>query len=560
MSKEKSRVKLRHSRYSLFDSVEHQIAPRVLLVKFFYWPFISSGLHAADPLAVVGDKGVVIHASPRALMAGIKVGDKVRTSVAVVPGLTVVPCDVVDENGLFAKIANVLEQFSPIVEIVDLGVCATNARGPSRYFGGEEKLTLEVRAAMENRIVELFPVAKESKDRSTEIFGKGSIFSFGVSVADGIFTAQIASRSSLVVPPGKSGYFLAPLSVGELPDGDIAGTLDRLGVRSLGEFVNIDFDLVLERFGSRGALLHRMAGGLDTSSLETSEVREDLSLKVELLEPLEVASAVVFACKARVEQMLEQLLEKGRLCQIMRIRLMSENGEESVRDWGVKDGFSAQLLLERIRWQLESWSTDPRLAPSAGVEIIELRPQRVVSALRVQLDLDGSERSSIAKVSQALSRVDAIVGKKASIAKIKGSRTPKGSVEMVPWQLHLFDLDEASDRKTKELPPWPGRLVGSSPAICFDPEVEVLLLTKEEVSVSVLADVTLLGEPYWMRLQGSGKKVRVLEWSSLWPMMERWWDPGHSTKVARIQMVTDGMGALLVKNTDGKWLIEGSYD
>ena len=147
-----------------------------------------------------------------------------------------------------------------------------------------------------------------------------------------------------------------------------------------------------------------MAGGLDTSSLEASEVREDLSLKVELLEPLEVASAVVFACKARVEEMLEHLLEKGHLCQIMRIRLMSENGEESVRDWGVKDGFSAQLLLERIRWQLESWSTDPRLAPSAGVEIIELRPQRVVSALRVQLDLDGSERSSIAKVSQALSR------------------------------------------------------------------------------------------------------------------------------------------------------------
>lgn len=560
MSRNTQRSKLRRSRYSLFDSVENQVAPRVLLVKFFYWPFLSAELKEMDPMAVVEDKGIVIYASPRALKAGIRVGHKVRTAVSLEPCLTVIPAGEIDQGEYFAKVANVLEQFSPLVEIVDIGECAIDVKGPSRYFGGEERLVEKVRKAMEDRIVQLFSGVKELQRDPIRVFSRGSVLSFGISIADGIFTAQIAVRDSIVVSPGESSSFLAPLPIKELPDGDIAGMLGRLGVGSLGEFAALDFDLVLERFGPRGAVLHRMAGGLDTSRLEVCSAREDFSRKIELEGPLEIASSVVFACKARVEEMLRDILRDGYLCQIMRVRVVSANGEESVRDWGVNGGFSTQLLLDRIRWQLESWSTDARSAPSSGVEIVELIPQRTISALRVQLDLDGSERSSISKVSQALSRVDAIVGKRASIAKIKGSRTPKGSVELVPWQLHLFDLDDGADKTASETPPWPGKLLGSSPAICFDSEMEASILTKEGVPVGVSANVAMIGDPYFLEVQGSGKRVRVLGWSSLWPMMERWWDPGRSTKVVRVQMVTDEAGALLVKRSNGKWLIEGWYD
>ncbi len=560
MPKKTSQHKLRQSRYSLFDQVEHQVAPRVLLVEFFNWPFMSIESRDADPLAVVVENGVVINASPQALKSGIKMGDKLRTAASAEPGLRVVSADMVDQDGLFAKIASVLERFSPLIEIVDLGICATTAKGPSRYFGGEERLALGVKEAMEDQIVKVFPGARELRSRAADPFAPGSIFSFGISIADGIFTAQIAARESLIVPPGESGSFLAPLSIKELPDYEIADTLYRLGVRSFGEFVDLDFNLVLERFGPRGALLHRMAAGLDTSSLEPSEIKEELVQKIELPDPLETASAVIFACKARVEEMLRRLLESGHLCQVMRVRLVSENGEESVRDWGARDGFSVQLLLERIRWQLEAWSTNSILAPSAGIEIVELRPQRIVSSLRVQLGLDGSERSSVAKVSQALSRVDAIVGKRSSIARIKGSRTPKGSVEMVPWQLHLFDLDEERERKSREASPWPGKMMSPSPAVCFDPEIEIVLSTIEGALVSVSANAVLLGDPCWISIRNTGRTARVLKWSSAWPMMERWWDPKDSIKVVRIQIVTDVLGALLVKSSGGKWFIEGSYD
>ena len=194
MSKKISQVKLRRPRYSLFDSIEHQVAPRVLLVDFFYWPFISAGSGGIDPLAVVAGNGVVTDVSPKAFRAGVRAGDRVRAATSAVTGLQVISVDAIDQGGLFAKIANVLERFSPLIEIVDIGVCGTNARGPSRYFGGEERLALEVRKAMEDQIVEVFPPAGELLNRAADLFAEGSVFSFGVSIADGIFTAKIAAR------------------------------------------------------------------------------------------------------------------------------------------------------------------------------------------------------------------------------------------------------------------------------------------------------------------------------------------------------------------------------
>lgn len=560
MTRSTPKVKLRRSSYSLFDPVERQIAPRVLLVEFFYWPFLSVGLDEIDPLAVVGDRGVVAYASPKAIRAGIKIGDRVRTSVSLVPDLLVISADAVDRNGSFAKIANVLERFSPLVEVVDIGVCATNTKGPSRYFGGDENLIAKVRDAVLEETMLLFPMAKELQDRSVDVFDQGSVFSFGVSIADGIFTARIAARNSLLIPPGESGSFLAPLSICELSDDDISGTLNRLGVHTLGDFVNLDFSLVLERFGYRGALLHRMAEGLDTSLLQVGEIKEDFNQKIELSETLEAASTVIFTVKAKVEEMLQHLLDRGYLCQIMRVHIVSENGEESKRDWGVKDGFSPQLLLERIRWQLEAWSSDSRLAPTAGVKIIELQPERLISSSKTQLDLQGSDKSSLTKVSQALSRVDSIVGERASFAKIKGARTPMGSVEMIPWQLHLFDFTDSAKKGGKEMSPWPGKLPGPSPALCFDSRVEVSLLSKEGSTVELTSDVFFTVEPCWLELHGPGRRVKIVGWSTPWPISERWWDPDVSTKLARVQVLTEELGALLIKTEGGRWFLEGSYD
>lgn len=556
MTKKGSKLNFRNTQYSLFDPIEVQIPPRVLLVKFFYWPLLSVGLDDPCPLAATEERGVVACVSPAAEKVGIKRGDSIKSALSLFPNLLVLSSNCIEHGKMVSKISNVMEQFSPLVEVVELGTWAIDAKGPTRYFGGEESLVAKLKDAIsieiQHELAQSIP--------SERVFEGDSVLSFGISIADGIFAARIAARESLVVASGGSAEFLAPLSVEELPDQEMASFLMRLGIRSLGEFAALDYHLVLERFGATGALLHHMANGFDTSALMPSQIEEDFAEKIELEDPLDVASAVVFACKSRVEGIFSSLSEKGYLCQTMRVSFMSGDGGESTRDWSMQDGFSTNLLLERMRWQLESWSSDPRVAPSCGIETIQLVAKRVVSSNKNQLVLDGSEKTTLAKITKSLSRVDSIVGKKASFAKIRGSRTAKESVDIIPWQLYLFDGDHREDEKKSEVPPWPGKLSGISPTICFEPEIEVAIRGKSGSEVIVYADVFLSGDPYWICLIQPDRKFRIYEWSKLWPMSDRWWDRTHFTKVARMQIRTNEMGALLIKWQGGKWFIEGGYD
>ena len=98
MGKKSGKVGSRRNQYSLFDQIELQHAPRVLVVEFFYWPFLAFGLNDPDLLAVIADKGVVKALSPRAKKEGIVVGDRARTALSVAPDLMVISSDLIDHG------------------------------------------------------------------------------------------------------------------------------------------------------------------------------------------------------------------------------------------------------------------------------------------------------------------------------------------------------------------------------------------------------------------------------------------------------------------------------
>ncbi len=80
-------------------------------------------------------------------------------------------------------------------------------------------------------------------------------------MADGLFAAVLAARRGLVVPKGGTPQFLAPLPVGVLGQPELADLLNRLGIRTLGDFADLPESHVLGRFGADGALCHRVAAG-----------------------------------------------------------------------------------------------------------------------------------------------------------------------------------------------------------------------------------------------------------------------------------------------------------
>jgi hypothetical protein len=140
-----------------------------------------------------------------------------------------------EEARRFVQVLDRAGELCPWVHPVRLGVCALPARGPARFFGGEEMVVSRLGQAMEEEV--------------------------HIGVADGLFAAVLAARGGLIVPALESAAFLAPWSVAVLGRPDLAVTLQRLGVSTLGQFAALPPANVSDRFGADAAACHRVARG-----------------------------------------------------------------------------------------------------------------------------------------------------------------------------------------------------------------------------------------------------------------------------------------------------------
>ncbi|MGP8058907.1 MAG: hypothetical protein ACLP9C_04655 [Acidimicrobiales bacterium] len=146
-----------------------------------------------------------------------------------------------EEARQFLAVLAAAEAFCPWVEPASLGVCTLPARGPARLFGGEPAVVDKLAAAVAQVL--------------------GSTEAVRVGVADGLFAALLAARADVVVEPGGTADFLAPWSAAVLRRPDLAVTLGRLGVHTLGQFAALGGREVSARFGSDAAACHRVARG-----------------------------------------------------------------------------------------------------------------------------------------------------------------------------------------------------------------------------------------------------------------------------------------------------------
>jgi len=140
-----------------------------------------------------------------------------------------------EEARRFVRVVARAGEVCPWAHPVRLGVCALPARGPSRFFGGEDMVVQHLGETVEEDA--------------------------HIGVADGLFAAVLAARSHLIVPPEEAPAFLAPWSVATLARPELAVTLQRLGITTLGQFAALSAPHVSDRFGADAAACHRVARG-----------------------------------------------------------------------------------------------------------------------------------------------------------------------------------------------------------------------------------------------------------------------------------------------------------
>ena len=499
-----------------------------------------------------------------------------------------------------------LEQITPLAEALRPGLHTFGARGPSRYFGGEQALVELVAQAAADAAP---PTAKVS-----------------VGVADGLFAAGLAARvarrsrrpspagTAVVVPPQQSRRFLAdlPLKVLAGPvsplnsyeDGAEAllDVLWRLGMRTLGDVAALSETDMLGRFGWPGLLAHRLACGLDDRPVDARPAPEDSGIEAEIDPPADRVETVAFAARTLADDILSRLAGNGLDCVCVDIEAGSDSGHTSRRRWRHEFRFSAAAVVDRVRWQLEGWYRSSE-RPTGPITLIRITPCEVAPAEGRQLGMWGARSAADERAAKAMARVQGLLGAGAvTVPRLNDGRRPADTGRRAPLHAAEAEASPARDpstaavkkgrtaetsgtaaraqqasatrnpettRKAKAVrkakssrgadAPWPGRLPPPMPAVVLA-EPEPLAVTDCEgapVSVSGRGEASA---PPQQLTDSKGRSRAVVDWAGPWPLDERWWHPRSRRRQARFQLVLDDGSAHLCVLEAGRWWREATYD
>ncbi|WP_327019524.1 DNA polymerase Y family protein [Aeromicrobium sp. Root495] len=492
------------------------------------WPVMAAleELRPDAPVAVL-ENNVVLACSPAARVDGVRRGMRRRDAQARCPELVLAPSRPDADARAFDAVLEAVEELSPGVAPLRPGLCAL--RVPTRFYGGEA----EAAAVIAERIVSL------------------GVWDVRLGVADGLFAAEQAARRAapqdvVVVPTGGSGDFLADLPVEVLDDPELVSLLRRLGLSSLGAFARLPQSDVHTRFGTHGALLHRLASGGDPHPISRRQPPPELVAALALEPPLSLVEPIAFSLRTTAERFVADLAGHGLVCTAVRIEADVDGVVSSSRRWAHPRWFGTADLVDRVRWQL---TAQPAHGP---VEAVRLVPE-VVEPLGDHADaLFGPGADE--QVERGVARVQSLVGHDGVVApSVQGGRGPASRRALVTW-------GERADGVRPAARPWPGQVPAPAPATVYREPFPALVVGAEDQVVGVDGRGGISCPPARFRAQQGDPWQRVAAWAGPWPVDEQWWDEAAARRVARFQVVgVDGSAWLMVVE-NGQWWTEARYD
>jgi protein ImuB len=499
------------------------------------WPVFAACREAGlDPAASVAltESGLVFACSAAARRDGVARGLKLREAQYRSPGLILLDYDAALDARVFEPVVRAVEATVPGVQLVRPGTLAMRARGPARYYGGEDAAAAALLAT----------VAQLGVDGAR------------VGVADGPFAAEQAARAARespvrIIEPGASAAFIAPLPVGLVVDVRTATLLNRLGVRTLGEFAALPGDDVRRRFGASGAFAHDRAAGREQARVISRTPPPEFESEQHFEPPLDRVDQLAFAFRVGAEEFIERMRAVRLVCTGLRIELDDEGGGHSSRSWLHPRWFTPADVVDRVRWQLQGAGTaDSGLAsPIVRLRVI---PERIDSTGNHEEGLWGGGPDE--RVHHGLTRVQSMLGHEAVVtAAIGGGRMLADRQVLVPWG------DRPPERASEA--PWPGSLPALAPASVFRERQPIALLDAHGEAVAIDERGAISAAPEHFAVAGC-EAAPVHAWAGPWPVVERWWDAEHAKRVHRFQVVDDdGCAWLLVRDREG-WWAEARYD
>lgn len=458
----------------------------------------------------------------------------------------------------FEHLVRAVSAISPLVEVQDAGVMVLSARGPSRYFGGEEVVAQHLRDICSTHVVPS-----------------------GIGVASSRFAALVAAHWSVsrgspcVIHNSVSHDFLDGIPVTALQQvGDISadtvGLLQRLGLSHCRAVRDIGESSLIDRFGAEGRSIWQLITGEDVRHFSPDAPPSDFARTIDFDAPLVTAAQVVAASHDVVHEAIATITHHGQSCVRLLLECETDHAETSTRVWGEPRGFSAAAVAQRLMYQLDGWLVNDDStpdAPTSGIVRVRLVPLDCRASTAVQPLLWGGYEENTERAVRAVTMACAVDSSViVTVPQWEGGRDIAQVYAHVPFSnVNVADSHDAQQRVIAGrgvARQWSGAVPTPSPACVFPQPHAAVVVDGDNQPVLVTGRHELTSVPARVEVEGYSYSVESV--AGPWPVEERWWDPRRRRRHVRLQMLVrnhrNAARVLLLGLENSEWSVIARYD
>ena len=260
-----------------------------------------------------GTRKTVIDRSPS--VNEIEVGMPLEKALILRPDAALIEADMPLYRERWNSVLDSLEQRSPVVEDVGLGLAYVDLRGLEKLYGGEAG------------------IIKAILDSVSQIYRPQ------VGVAGGKFPAYVAALQAeslgAIRAPENAAAFLAEMPIMHLPTSwKIKERLLDFGLDLMGSIARLPFNTMQGEFGKEGARLWQLANGLDDTPLMSRQHEETFVREVAFATPTVSLSAILVVLESLLARAFTGSL-RGRFARVALLEGRADNGST----WSKRIGF-----------------------------------------------------------------------------------------------------------------------------------------------------------------------------------------------------------------------------
>jgi len=301
---------------AFFVSVEQALAPEL----------------CGKPVIVGGRpdrRGVVASASYEARAFGIRAGMPLSQAYRLCPQAIFLQGSFPAYRDASEKFMTILADFSPCLEPAGLDEAYLDVTG-CELFGTPHQLASSIKERVNN---ELKLIAS-------------------VGIASCKVVAKIASDSGkpnglVEVVEGQEKVYLAPLPIASLPGvgKKTEQSLKVMGIKTIGQLAILPVEVIKNRFGSYGLIIHHYANGIDNREVETpgqtKSISRETTFAEDTLDKFFLKGILHYLC----ERVGAELRQETKHARTITLKLRYSDFETITRRFSSKEGIDADDLI-----------------------------------------------------------------------------------------------------------------------------------------------------------------------------------------------------------------------